>query len=84
MSAPAKFGPFVDGLDPAERARQFRSLSVLAAAYTGSGSELVRALKDAEKDYAAAPRALELLDRMPALTKRKMLSIFGAVTWGRR
>jgi hypothetical protein len=43
--------------------------------------ELALALRAIEQDLIAAPRALELLDKMPALTRRRMLSVFGAVTW---
>jgi hypothetical protein len=76
-----RFGPWVAGIDAVERAKQFRSLAALAAAFCGSGSELALALRAAEQDLIAAPRALELLGKMPALTRRRMLSVFGAVTW---
>jgi hypothetical protein len=69
-----RFGPWGPGIDAAERAKQFRSLAVLAAAFCGSGSEWVLALRAAEQDPIAAPRALELLDKMPALMRRPMLS----------
>jgi hypothetical protein len=78
------FGPWSPGLDPTERRAQLRSLAALAAVFTGSGSELVAALRDAEHGEAAAAHAFEVLNRLPALTKRRLLSAFGAVTWPRQ
>ena len=84
MSPTTPFGPWVAGIDPAERRAQLRSLAALAAAFTGSSSELVAALRDAEHGEAAATHAFEVLNRLPALTKRRLLSTFGAVTWPRQ
>jgi hypothetical protein len=75
------FGPWAPDIAPEERRRQFRSLAALAAAFTGSGSALVVAMRAAELDDAAAARALEVLNGLPALTRRRILSTFGAVTW---
>jgi DNA-binding transcriptional LysR family regulator len=77
----AIFGPFVAGLDPIERIAQLRSLAMLVAVFTGSRNPLITTLREAEGDDAAAVRALELLDRMPSLTRRRLLSTFGAITW---
>jgi hypothetical protein len=77
------FGPWVEHLDPAERRKRFRSLASLAAAYLGSSHPLVTTLRKAEVDTMAATEALELLDTLPALTKRRMLSTFGAITSSR-
>jgi hypothetical protein len=75
------FGPWAPNVAPEERRRQFRSLAALAAAFTGSGSALVLALREAERDDGAAAWALEVLNGLPALTRRRILSTFGAVTW---
>ena len=77
------FGPWVEHIDPAERGKQFRSLAALAAVFLGSEHQLVAALRAAETDGEAATQALELLNVMPALTRRKLLSTFGAITWPR-
>jgi hypothetical protein len=78
------FGPWSPDLrDSVERKAQFRSLATSAAAFLGSGHELVAALRSAENDEAAAAEALALLDATPTLTRRKLLSLFGAVTWRR-
>jgi hypothetical protein len=75
------FGPWAPDVEADERRRQFRSLAALAAAFTGSGSALVLALREAERDDNAAARALEILNDLPSLTRRRILSTFGAVTW---
>jgi hypothetical protein len=41
-------------------------------------------LRAAESDPDAALRALELLDQVPSLTRRRLLSTFGALTWPRQ
>jgi hypothetical protein len=81
MSAPTKFGHWVEGIGPYERKAQFRSLAALAAAFNGSAHPLVGALRDAERNPAAADQALAILNELPALRRRKMLSVFGVATW---
>jgi hypothetical protein len=77
----AHFGPWSPDLDPTERVAEFRSLASLSALLVGSGNPLVAALRLAEQDTAAAVRALELLEELPALTRRRLLSTFGAVQY---
>jgi hypothetical protein len=82
----APFGPWTPNaaVDDVERGKQFRSLGTSAAAFLGSGHELVAILRRAENDEAAAVEALALIDKVPSLTKRKLLSLFCSVTWPRR
>ena|SRR5258708_5943344 len=83
-SAPAgPFGPFRPDVDPVERVAQLRSLGTSAAVFLGSSHPLVATLRAAETDADAAGRALDLLDRTPTLTRRRMLSVFSRVTWPR-
>jgi hypothetical protein len=77
----SRFGPWVAGIDPVERGKQFRSLAALTAAFFGSEHRLVLELRQAESDADAAARALDLLDKLPSLTKRRLLSVFGSITW---
>jgi hypothetical protein len=85
MTSVGGFGPWSPGLnDPVERGKQFRSLAALSAAFLGANHEIVSTLRHAENDDAAAARALELLDRTPSLTRRRLLSVFSRVTWGWR
>lgn len=82
MSA-APFGPWSPAVEPVERIAQLRSLASLCALMCGAHHPLVGALRRAEIDGEEAARALTLLDGLPALTKRRLLSTFGAVTWPR-
>jgi hypothetical protein len=76
------FGPWgPDVIDPTERVAQLRSLAALSAIFLGSHHELVVTLRAGETDETAAARALELLDHVPSLTKRRLLSTFGTITW---
>jgi hypothetical protein len=59
-------------------------LACLSAAFFGASHPLVTELRAAETDVEAAALALALLDSTPTLTRRRMLSVFGAVTWPRR
>jgi hypothetical protein len=68
-SPPGSFGPW-------SRTAQLRSLAALTAAY-----ELVGELRRAETDEAAAANALQLLDRLPALTRRRLISVFTSITF---
>ena len=65
--------------DAAERRARLRSLRMASRLLCGPrGTELERALHAAERDPAALPRALVLLDAMPAIDRRRVLS-----SWGR-
>jgi hypothetical protein len=79
MTSP--FGPWVPGVDAAERKAQLRSLAALGAAFLGSGSPVVMALREAEADPTKAADALAALNAVPTLRRRRLLSVFGAVTW---
>jgi hypothetical protein len=84
MSTVGAFGPWSpDVVDPTEKVAQLRSLAALSAAFLGSSHPLVDTLRKAEADNTAATEALQLLDALPSLTKRRLLSTFGAITWPR-
>jgi hypothetical protein len=82
----APFGPWSPNaaVDHIERGKQFRSLAMGAAVFFGANHPLVRELRCAETDNDAAARALAMLDTTPTLTRRRLLSVFGSVTWPRR
>ena len=67
-----------------ERKAQLRSLAALAAAYLGSDHHLVAELRAAETDAMAFVRAQELVDVLPSLTRRRLLSTFSAITFMER
>jgi hypothetical protein len=81
MTPGTPFGPWRAGLDPVERACQLRSLQALSAVFLGSSAPVVAALRDAEADPTKAADALQALDAIPALTRRRLLTTFGAVTY---
>jgi hypothetical protein len=76
MSAPDSFGPWVADLDPAERLARMRSLRALVQVFCGPKHPLVEALARAEVDPGdhAALEAWEVLERMPARSRRHVLA----------
>jgi hypothetical protein len=66
------FGPWVSGLAEGERVARLREMRALALVFCGPSHPLVSALRRAELDPAAAERALELLDALPALRHRRL------------
>jgi hypothetical protein len=79
--ADAPFGRWVPGTSADERRAQFRTLAALCAAFVGSGHQVVAELRAAEVDQAAADRALEIFNVLPALTRRRILSTWGGTMW---
>jgi hypothetical protein len=79
MNAGLPLGPWRPGVDHAERKDRFRALAVLAVVSGGWCNSVIDELREAEHDDAAAARAFNLLDSLAALTRRRMLSIFGSV-----
>jgi hypothetical protein len=80
IKAAAPFGPW-SAADPSERMAQFRTLAALCAAFVGSSHPVLEELRSAERDQAAADRALETFNALPALTRRRILSTWGATMW---
>jgi hypothetical protein len=67
------------GLPEAERAARCRELRALALVFIGLRHPATVALAEAIGDPAAGPRALALLDAVPALPRRRLLSAYGAL-----
>ena len=82
MSTDAAFGPWRSGLGEPERMAQLRALAALTAVFCGSGHRLVASLRAAEHDEGAAATARELLGQLPSRVRRKILSVFGRITYG--
>jgi hypothetical protein len=80
------FGPWSrsPSISPMERVAEFRSFAALSSAFLGSADPLLDTLRKAETGVDAAARALELLDAPQSLTRRRLISTFGAVSWSRR
>jgi hypothetical protein len=88
MSERPPFGPWSPACtDQHERACQLRSLAVLVHVMRMPGAfdpaATVIALRRAESgDQHALGDARRMFDLMPALHQRRIISAFGAVTWG--
>jgi hypothetical protein len=79
----APFGPWTPNaaVDDVERGKQLRCMGGIVACHCGSDHPLIATLRDAELDGDALQRAAAMLDRLPMLVQRRVISTFGAVTW---
>jgi hypothetical protein len=68
------FGPWLRALGDCERCAQLRSLAALAAVFVGSANPLVTALRRAEQDDSELARAFALLEALPSIAKRRLLT----------
>jgi hypothetical protein len=74
------WGPWADGINPAERLARLRSLRTVAVCMFGAHTPLAKPLEQAESlEPEEVEAALIELNRMPALDRRKLLSAFGRV-----
>jgi hypothetical protein len=77
MTVPDRFGPWAEGIDPAERLARYRSLRALVGVFAGPNHPLTVALAAAEADPtddAAALIAWQVLTTMPAIKRRRILA----------
>ena len=79
MNGPGAFGLWRRELGDSERNAQLRSLAALAAVFVGNRNPLVTALRLAEEDDTELGRAYVLLEALPTLPKRRLLSTYLAV-----
>jgi hypothetical protein len=81
---PDQFGPWVEGLDPAERLARLRSLRALVQAFAGPDHPLALALARAEADPSdeAAMAAWEALMTLPTIRRRRILASMATLTRG--
>jgi hypothetical protein len=75
------FGPWTEGIAPDERLARLRSLRAMTLLMYRSHGDLIAALKEAEREADWLPRALEELERLPSLHKRRLLLVLPA-SWG--
>jgi len=75
------FGPWAPGLDAGERKARLWGMRAFAQGITGNPDHaLCRALRDAEDgDAESLERALIELDRLPALTRRRLLKHYDSL-----
>jgi hypothetical protein len=67
--------------DPVERAGQLGRVCGICAILLRSTHPLVPLLREAEGDERALARALDMIDALPSLTRRRLISTFGATQW---
>lgn len=80
MTAADRWGPFAQGLDPAEQRARLRALRQTTRLLIGPrGADLCRLLADAETDPAALEPACRALDRLAATDRRQILASYGAL-----
>lgn len=74
------WGPWRPDIEPPERLARLRSLRVVVRLLCGPrGADLERHLRDAETDRPALLRALDALDRLAPLDRRRVLASYAAV-----
>jgi hypothetical protein len=71
------YGPFVPGIDAAERVGRLRAMQVLALGFCRDYPALGHALAAAETDSARLDEARELIDRLPTKNRRRLLAVYG-------
>jgi hypothetical protein len=84
MSTEYQYGPWSPTIDPLEQGKQLRSLCAIAHLQLGPNHPLTPALRAAEDSQEALDLAYGLVEALPALTRRRLLSSFAAVTWRQR
>jgi hypothetical protein len=79
--SPASFFGIDARPDPVERAGQVGRLCGIAAMLLRSSHPLVALLRQAERDEAALAQAIDIIDALPTLTRRRLIASFGATQW---
>ena len=80
MAGADRWGPFADGLDPAEQRARLRALRQTARLLIGPrGADLCRLLAQAETDPAALEPACRALDGLTATNRRQILASYAAL-----
>jgi hypothetical protein len=77
------FGPWIADVEPGEERAQLRLVGGIAAAFIGSWHPLVATIRRAEDDACAKADTLRMLNVLPSLTRRRIVSVFGGVMWAK-
>jgi hypothetical protein len=78
------FGPWVADLEHAEERAQLRLIGGITASFIGCQHPIIAILRRAEGDADAKAEALRMLNCLPSLTKRRIISVFGSVMWAHK
>jgi hypothetical protein len=85
MNTKINWGPFSPACKGhAERKAQLRCLQGIIACHHGSDHPLITLLRAAEHDAMRFVEAFDAMEKMPALYRRRVLSVLSAVTWPQR
>jgi hypothetical protein len=76
---PGDLAFLIAGFAEPERAARIGELRALALVYLGQGHPAIAALAAAASEPAATERALDLIDKLPALRRRRLLAAAGAL-----
>ena len=81
IPAGEKWGPFAEGIDPAEQRARLRSLRALAKVYAGPrAAEACRLLARAETDPTALELASMALNRLAPTDRRNVLASYARLS----
>jgi hypothetical protein len=78
-----RYGPWSPTCDRIERGKQLRCLQAIIACQLGSAHPLIGILRTGEVDPMQFVAALDAVERLPALHRRRVLTTHAAVTWPR-
>jgi hypothetical protein len=67
--------------DPIDRAGQVGRVCGIAAMLLRSCHPIVPLLRRAERDDVALARALDMIDALPTMTRRRLIATYGATQW---
>jgi hypothetical protein len=77
------FGPDLQA-DPIDRAGQVGRVCGIVVMLLGSRHHLVALLRRAERDERALAKALDIIEVLPTLTRRRLIASYGATEWADR
>lgn len=75
------WGPWSPTCHREERPLQLRTLRTIAYLRLGPDHPLIAELRAAETDAMSFVKAQDLIEALPALTRRRLLATFSAITW---
>ena len=83
MTPALSYGPWAPGIERVECRLQMRGMSVIAYMLLGPYHPLWSMLRAGETDPTAYVEAQSMVERLPSLTRRRLLATHMAITWPR-
>jgi hypothetical protein len=78
------FGPWIPNLQPVEERAQLRLIAGVAASFIDTSHPIIATLRRAEGDASAKAEALRMLNVLPSLTRRTIMSTYAGVMWAKQ